>query len=130
VDASELPSGNTRSDYFKALLLQLWPSDCHRRAVQSTLKVNTREGRAVAALTTAQKIFAVDSARQKNLDAGEREWGESWRPTHWLTWVMVGVPCTEYEGFVMDTLAVGRPGTQAETTEALAGRQQRRAARR
>ncbi|KAJ1426615.1 hypothetical protein B484DRAFT_82241, partial [Ochromonadaceae sp. CCMP2298] len=130
VDAADLPSGNTRSDYFKALLHQLWPSDCHRRAVQSTLKANTREGRAVQALTTAQKIYAVDTARQKNLDAGEREWGESWRPTHWLTWVMVGVPCTEYEGFVMDTLAVGRPGTQAETTEALAGRQQRRAARR
>jgi hypothetical protein len=78
----------------------------------------------VQALTTAQKIYAVDTARQKNLDAGEREWGESWHPFHWLTWVMLGVPCTEYEGFVMDTLAVGRPGTQAETTEALAGRQQ------
>ncbi|KAJ1416548.1 hypothetical protein B484DRAFT_434492 [Ochromonadaceae sp. CCMP2298] len=98
--------------------------------LKSTLKANTREGRAVQALTTAQKIFAVDTARQKNIDAGEREWGESWSPTHWLTFVMLGVPCTEYEGFVMDTLAVGRPGTQAETMEALAGRQQRRSARR
>jgi hypothetical protein len=130
VDAADLPSGLTRSDYFKALLAQIWPSDCHRRAVQSVLKANTREGRAVQALTTAQKIFAVDTARQKNLDAGEREWGESWRPTHWLTFVMCGVPCTEYEGFVMDTLAVGRPNTQAETTEALHGRQQRRSSRR
>jgi hypothetical protein len=86
--------------------------------------------RAFQALTLAQKLHAVEASRNKNMEAGDREWGTSWRPLQWLTWVLVGLPCAENEGFVMDTLAVGRPGTQNATTDALQSTQQRRADRR
>jgi hypothetical protein len=52
------------------------------------MKAKTREGQD---MTLAQKLFAVDVARQKNMDAGEREWGESWRPTPWLSSQLLGL---------------------------------------
>jgi hypothetical protein len=90
------------------------------------MKAKTQEGQD---MTLAQKLFAVDVARQKNMDAGEREWGESWRPTPWLSSQLLRLPCAESGGFIMDTLAVARPGTQNATTDAMATRQQRKAAR-
>jgi hypothetical protein len=86
----------------------LWPGDCQRRAVGSVLKA---KGRAGQELTLAQKLHAVEQARTKNMEAGEREWGVSWRPVVWLTWILLGLPCAENEGYVMDTLGVARPGS-------------------
>ncbi|KAJ1408432.1 hypothetical protein B484DRAFT_469053 [Ochromonadaceae sp. CCMP2298] len=81
-------------------------------------------------MTLAQKLHAVETARNKNMEAGDREWGTSWRPLQWLTWILIGLPLAKNEGCVMDTLAVGRPGTQNATTDALQSTQQRRADRR
>ncbi|KAJ1393494.1 hypothetical protein B484DRAFT_473005, partial [Ochromonadaceae sp. CCMP2298] len=127
VEAADLPSGHTRSDLNASLVKALWKPDCHRRAVGSVMK---SVARAFQSLTLAQKLHAVEASRNKNMEAGDREWGTSWRPLQWLTWVLVGLPCAENEGFVMDTLAVGRPGTQNATTDALQSTQQRRADRR
>ncbi|KAJ1389139.1 hypothetical protein B484DRAFT_459715, partial [Ochromonadaceae sp. CCMP2298] len=127
VEAADLPSGHTRSDFYRSLWMQLWKPDCHRCAVGSVMKAKARGDQE---LTLHQKLHAVEQARQKNMDAGERDWGDFWRPVSWLTWVIAGLPCSESEGFVMDTLGVGRPGTATATTEALNTRQQRKAERR
>jgi hypothetical protein len=84
--------------------------------VGSVLKA---KGRAGQELTLAQKLHAVEQARIKNMEAGEREWGVSWRPVVCLTWILLGLPCAENEGYIMDTLGVARPGTAHAETEAL-----------
>jgi hypothetical protein len=63
------------------------------------------------------------------MEAGERDWGNTWRPSPFLTLLVAGVGASEAGGAVMDTLAVGRPGTAAATTEAMQSRQVRRAGR-
>jgi hypothetical protein len=75
--------------------MQLWKPDCHRRAVGSVMKAKARGDQE---LTLHQKLHAVEQARQKNMDAGERDWGDSWRPVTWLTWVIAGSPAARARG--------------------------------
>jgi hypothetical protein len=116
-----------RSDFFATLLAELWVPDCQRRGSMSVCK---SKNRGHLDMTEVEKVAAVAQARQKNIDAKAVEWGDSWRPHAWLAWLIAGMPCAEHGGTVMDTLAIARPGTDVPTTDSLATRQQRRAARR
>jgi hypothetical protein len=105
----------------------LYKPDAQRRAVMSVVKSKSR---ANLAMTQPELVTAVAQARQLLMDKKVQEWGSSWRPQPWLTWIVAGVPCAENGGTVMDTLAIARQGTDVPTTDSLASRQQRRAARR
>ncbi|KAJ1383316.1 hypothetical protein B484DRAFT_411181 [Ochromonadaceae sp. CCMP2298] len=126
VPACDLPSGHTRSDFIATLMDELWPGDCQRRASMSVMKSKARRN---IEMTLAEKVAAVATARQKNVDAREAEWGGCWRPQSYLAWQIAGMPCGERGGTVMDTLAIARAGTDVPVTDALASRQQRRAQR-
>jgi hypothetical protein len=106
---------------------QLWPGDCQRRASMSVMKSKARGN---IEMTLAEKVAAVATARQKNINARDAEWGGCWRAPSFLAWLLAGMPCAEKGGTVMDTLAIAREGTDVTTTDALATRQQRRATRR
>ncbi|KAJ1416448.1 hypothetical protein B484DRAFT_401173 [Ochromonadaceae sp. CCMP2298] len=103
VEAADLPSGNTRSDWAKT--------------------------RGTVTMTLAEKLRLVETTRAKNLETGLVEWGKTWRPPCWLSFVLAGLPAAENQGFVMDTLAMGRPGTANTTTDSMQSRQLRKAAR-
>eukprot|EP00601_Ochromonadales_sp_CCMP2298_P025138 CAMPEP_0173276448 /NCGR_PEP_ID=MMETSP1143-20121109/3528_1 /TAXON_ID=483371 /ORGANISM="non described non described, Strain CCMP2298" /LENGTH=328 /DNA_ID=CAMNT_0014213425 /DNA_START=9 /DNA_END=994 /DNA_ORIENTATION=+ len=92
-----------KDDFFATLMDQLWPGDCQRRASMSVMKSKARGN---IEMTLAEKVAAVATARQKNINAREAEWGGCWRAPSFLAWLLAGMPCAEKGGTVMDTLAI------------------------
>ncbi|KAJ1434516.1 hypothetical protein B484DRAFT_393938 [Ochromonadaceae sp. CCMP2298] len=127
VPREDLPSGKTRSDYWATLLEYLWLPDCHRRAVGSVDRANTRKGKE---LTPHQKLHLVLDARAENVEAGKLEWNGTWSPNSWCAYIHLGLPAAENEGHVMGTLAIGCPGTASAQTGEMANRQELKAKRR
>jgi hypothetical protein len=60
---------------------QLWPGDCQRRASMSVMKSKARGN---IEMTLAEKVAAVATAHQKNINAREVEWGDCWRAQSFL----------------------------------------------